>query len=42
MKLVRSLLKMGKHSILEAKDAEGGIRLAREQKPALILMIKGY
>ena len=38
MKLVRSLLAMGKHSFLEAMDAESGIRLAREHKPALILM----
>jgi CheY-like chemotaxis protein len=38
MKLVRSLLTMGKYSILEAKDAESGIRLAREHNPELILM----
>ena len=38
MKLVRSLLKMGKHNMLEAMDAENGMRIAREQKPALILM----
>jgi CheY-like chemotaxis protein len=38
MKLVRSLLKMGKRNMLEAMDAENGMRIAREQKPALILM----
>ena len=38
MKLVRSLLAIGEHGIIEALDAESGIRLAREQKPDLILM----
>jgi CheY-like chemotaxis protein len=38
MKLVRSLLAIGKHGIIEAMDAESGIRLAREQQPDLILM----
>jgi CheY-like chemotaxis protein len=38
MKLVRSLLKMGRYNTLEAIDAENGIRLAREHKPNLILM----
>ena len=38
MKLVRSLLSIGKHGMIEAIDAESGIKLAREQKPALILM----
>jgi CheY-like chemotaxis protein len=38
MKLVRSLLKMGKYDIIEAVDAETGIQLARERKPDLILM----
>ena len=38
MKLVRSLLAIGKHGIIEAMDAESGIQLAREQQPDLILM----
>ena len=38
MKLVRSLLSIGKHGMIEAMDAESGIQLAREQKPDLILM----
>ncbi len=38
MKLVRSMLQLGKYRILEAEDAEGGIELAREQSPDLILM----
>jgi CheY-like chemotaxis protein len=38
MKLVKSLLKLGKYTALEAMDAETGIRLARESKPDLILM----
>ena len=38
MKLVRVLLAIGKHKVIEALDAESGIRLAREQKPDLILM----
>ena len=38
MKLVRSLLQIGKYSVLEAIDAENGIRLAREHHPDLILM----
>ena len=38
MKLVRSLLKIGKYRIVEAFDAETGIELAREKKPDLILM----
>lgn len=38
MKLVRSLLEIGKHGMIEAMDAESGIQLAREQKPDLILM----
>ena len=37
-KLVRSLLAIGKYSVLEASDAESGIQLAREKKPDLILM----
>jgi CheY-like chemotaxis protein len=38
MKLVRSLLEIGKYCIIEAEDAERGIQLARERKPDLILM----
>ena len=38
MKLVRSLLQIGKYSVLEASDAENGIQLAREHHPDLILM----
>jgi len=38
MKLVRSLLQIGKYSVLEAVDAENGIQLAREHHPDLILM----
>ena len=37
-KLVRSLLAIGKYSVLEASDAESGIQLAREKRPDLILM----
>ena len=38
MKLVRSLIKMSSHVMIEAGDAETGIKLAREKKPDLILM----
>jgi len=38
LKLVRDLLQIGKYQVLEAIDAESGIRLAREHKPDLILM----
>jgi CheY-like chemotaxis protein len=38
MKLVRSLLQLGKFKVREAMDAETGIKLAREQQPDLILM----
>ncbi len=38
MKLIRAFLRIGKYHILEAKDAETGIRLVREQYPDLILM----
>jgi len=38
MKLVRSLLQIGKYGVLEAIDAENGIQLAREYNPGLILM----
>ena len=38
MKLVRTLLAIGKYRVLEAIDAEAGILLAREHRPDLILM----
>ena len=38
MKLVRSLLKIGKFEILEAEDAESGIQLMRQHLPDLVLM----
>ncbi len=38
MKLLRSLLSIGKYQVLEAVDAETGIQLAKEQRPDLILM----
>jgi CheY-like chemotaxis protein len=38
MKLVRTLLQLGRYQVLEAVDAETGIELAREHQPDLILM----
>ena len=38
MKLARSLLQLGKYRVLEASDAENGIKLAQEHHPDLILM----
>jgi CheY-like chemotaxis protein len=38
MKLVKGLIKIGKHRMLEAPDAESGIQLIREQRPDLVLM----
>ena len=38
MKLIRAFLQIGKYRILEARDAETGIRMVREQHPDLILM----
>lgn len=38
MKLVRSLLKIGNYTMLEAPDAETGIKLLQYRKPDLILM----
>lgn len=38
MKLVRSLLKIGNYEMLEALDAETGIKLTRKRRPDLILM----
>ncbi len=37
-KLIRALLRPEDLRILEAQDAQSGIRLAREQRPDLILM----
>ena len=38
MKLVRGLIKIGKYHMLEAMDAETGIKLIREERPDLVLM----
>ncbi len=38
MKLMRAVLRVGKYRMLEAKDAETGLSLAREHHPDLILM----
>lgn len=38
MKLTVALLQGGNHEVLQAVDAEEGIRLARECQPVLILM----
>ena len=38
LKLVRCLLHLGNFEVLEAKDAETGIKLARQTTPDLILM----
>ena len=38
MKLVRGLIKIGKYRMLEAMDAESGIKLIREERPDLVLM----
>ena len=38
MKLMRAVLKAGKYHMLEAADAETGLRLVREHHPDLILM----
>jgi len=38
MKLVVTLLKLSKYHILEATDAEDGLKLAQEHRPNLILM----
>lgn len=38
MKLVRTLLGIGKYRVLEAADAETGIALAKKHRPDLILM----
>ena len=38
MKLFHDLLEMGGYNILEAKDGMEGWRMAREQRPDLILM----
>ncbi len=38
MKLVRTLLQIGKYEIMEAEDAESGIEMARSDSPDMILM----
>ena len=38
MKLVKSLLGIGKYNVLAAEDAESGMQVARENHPDLILM----
>ena len=38
MKLVRSMLQLADYEIVEAQNAEDGIKLAREHLPNLILM----
>ncbi len=38
MKLIRAILNIDKYRILEATDAETGLRLVREHHPDLILM----
>ena len=38
MKLIRSLLQIGQYHVVEATDAETGIRLAHDNHPDLILM----
>ena len=38
MKLMRAILKTGNYRMLEAMDAETGLRLVREHRPDLILM----
>ncbi len=38
MKLVNDLLEMGGYNVLQAKDGMEGWRMAREQRPDLILM----
>ncbi len=38
LKLVRDLLQISRYQVLEATDAESGIKLAREHQPDVILM----
>jgi len=38
LKLIKSLLGLGKYEVLEAMDATTGIQLAQQHKPDLILM----
>lgn len=38
MRLMRAVLKVGNYQMMEAKDAETGLRLVRELHPDLILM----
>jgi len=38
LKLITSLLGIGKYEVIEAMEATTGIQLARQHRPALILM----
>lgn len=38
MKLVRSLLKLGKYEVLESEDGEKGLKMMREYRPDMVLM----
>lgn len=38
IKLMQGILRVGKHDMIEAVDAETGIQLARQHRPDLILM----
>ncbi len=38
LKLMRSLLHIGNFNVIEAEDAETGMKIARQKKPDLILM----
>ncbi|MDA8125593.1 MAG: response regulator [Deltaproteobacteria bacterium] len=38
MKLMRAVLQVGQYRMLEAFDAETGLRLVKEQRPDLVLM----
>jgi CheY-like chemotaxis protein len=38
MKLMRAVLRVGKYRMIEAPDAETGLRLIREIRPDLVLM----
>lgn len=37
-KLVRTLLQLGEYHVLEAVDAESGLKLVRERRPTMVLM----
>lgn len=38
MKLMKAVLQLGRYTVLEARDAETGLALAKEKPPDLILM----